>query len=227
MRAYLVIPGDGMQVPRRVAVILRRAGTGATFSRTFIGRRVHDMATVAAGVSGHGDGEAAGERATGSRLRRRGPASPPGWTVRPSKIDGGSCSRLGALSHAPLSAPWRRNPVRMGRSSSRRTTAPAAAGVGGRRPHGAFLTRAPGGSGSKDVFVVGFRFSPSAGGLILHSANDGQTWSPQTSGTTDGLSAVWGTGPDDIFAVGSFGVILHSANDGALPGTASGTSGDR
>ena len=70
------------------------------------------------------------------------------------------------------------------------------------------------GSGPDDVFAVG------TGGLILHSANDGQTWTAQASGTSAYLIGVWGSGPDDVFAVGKFpgsdnGVILHSTNGGA------------
>src|SRR6516225_1209498 len=55
-------------------------------------------------------------------------------------------------------------------------------------------------------------------------------WLPQTSGTTQSLSGVWGSGPGDFFALGNGGTILHTSNDGqswnAQPsGTGSGLSG--
>ena len=46
-------------------------------------------------------------------------------------------------------------------------------------------------------------------GLILHF--DGNTWKPMTSGVTQRLEAIWGSGPNDIYTVGSGtgGTILH------------------
>ena len=54
-----------------------------------------------------------------------------------------------------------------------------------------------------------------ANGVILHSSNDGATWQAQISGTTQALNSVWGSGPNDVFAVGPNGLIVHSSNDGA------------
>ncbi len=45
------------------------------------------------------------------------------------------------------------------------------------------------------------------GGEILHY--NGSTWSAMSSGMTNGLSGVWGSGPSDVFAVGGGGTILH------------------
>jgi photosystem II stability/assembly factor-like uncharacterized protein len=39
-------------------------------------------------------------------------------------------------------------------------------------------------------------------------------WTPQTSGTSQNLLGVWGSGPTDLFTVGQNGTILHSNNDG-------------
>ena len=38
------------------------------------------------------------------------------------------------------------------------------------------------------------------------------TWTAQTSGTGSYLSDIWGTGPNDVYAVGSSGAIVHSKN---------------
>ena len=59
------------------------------------------------------------------------------------------------------------------------------------------------GSGS-DVFAVG------TDGTIQHSSNDGASWQTQTSGVANitNFNAVWGSGPDDVFAVGNQAVII-------------------
>ncbi len=46
-----------------------------------------------------------------------------------------------------------------------------------------------------------------ASGTIIHYEDS--AWSPMTSGSTEQLSGVWGSGPSDVFAVGSSGTILH------------------
>jgi hypothetical protein len=48
---------------------------------------------------------------------------------------------------------------------------------------------------------------------------------PQSSGITQTLNGVWGSGATDVFAVGAGGTILHSS-DGGATGTlqASGTT---
>lgn len=55
------------------------------------------------------------------------------------------------------------------------------------------------GSSGDNIFVVG------EAGTILHY--NGKSWSVMDSGTTVGLEAVWGSSPNDVFAVG--GIILH------------------
>jgi hypothetical protein len=70
------------------------------------------------------------------------------------------------------------------------------------------------GSGPNDVYVVGGR---SAGGgnaeetgvyVIIHY--DGTSWTTMSSGTAyQFLENVWGSGPNDVFAVGADGTILH------------------
>ncbi|KYF75341.1 hypothetical protein BE17_15695 [Sorangium cellulosum] len=71
------------------------------------------------------------------------------------------------------------------------------------------------GSGPSDVFVVGCE-SPGLGsmasGIVLR--HDGASWAPMTLPpgpdlATPCLHAVWGSGPDDVFAVGDGGAILR------------------
>jgi hypothetical protein len=66
------------------------------------------------------------------------------------------------------------------------------------------------GSSLEDVFAVGWQlgYYP-AGTLVLHY--DGSAWSVMKSGTLDEgmMHAVWGSGPADVFAVGTFGNIIH------------------
>ena len=56
------------------------------------------------------------------------------------------------------------------------------------------------------IYAVG------AAGKIWHSTGDAYT--PETSGTTSALYAVWGASAGDIYAVGDVGVILHSTGNG-------------
>ena len=44
--------------------------------------------------------------------------------------------------------------------------------------------------------------SPWAGGVILHSTNDGASWQAQSVGPRRTSIDVWGSGPNDVFAVG-------------------------
>ncbi|MBW8040614.1 MAG: hypothetical protein FVQ85_11495 [Planctomycetes bacterium] len=46
------------------------------------------------------------------------------------------------------------------------------------------------------------------------SSANGATWQAMDSGTTEGLTDVWGTASDDMFAVGYSGTILHYDGDG-------------
>ncbi|MFC1639803.1 Ig-like domain-containing protein [Gemmatimonadota bacterium] len=56
-----------------------------------------------------------------------------------------------------------------------------------------------GGMGPNDVYAVG--------SAVFHY--DGSGWREQPSGTTEGLSGVWGASPDDVYAVGDHGTIVH------------------
>ena len=49
-------------------------------------------------------------------------------------------------------------------------------------------------------------------------------WTPMSSGTSLGLLGVWGTAPDDIFAVGRQGVVLHFDGETWTQMASSGTS---
>ena len=60
------------------------------------------------------------------------------------------------------------------------------------------------------------------------SAIAGPGWSVMASGTTRSLNAVWGSGPDDVFAVGEAGTILHFDGERWQPmgsGTVEGLTG--
>ena len=69
------------------------------------------------------------------------------------------------------------------------------------------------GSSASDIFAVG------RGGAILHY--DGETWKGMSTGTIDYTSVelrledVWGTGPDDVYALGCF----HEGIGGCLQDT--------
>jgi hypothetical protein len=52
-------------------------------------------------------------------------------------------------------------------------------------------------------------------GTILHTADSGSTWIPQTSGTPYGLESVCFTDADTGWAVGSGGTILHTIDGGS------------
>jgi hypothetical protein len=63
-------------------------------------------------------------------------------------------------------------------------------------------------------------------GLILRSA--GGVWAEETSGTSDGLTAIWGSSATDLYAGGGLGVglLLHSTGNGKWV-EQSGHSGDQ
>jgi hypothetical protein len=44
---------------------------------------------------------------------------------------------------------------------------------------------------------------------VLHGTGRGARWSQEPSGTDEDLLAVWGSGADDVYAVGYAGTILH------------------
>jgi hypothetical protein len=81
--------------------------------------------------------------------------------------------------------------------------------------------RAVWGTGT-DVWAVG------DGGTILH--NSGTGWQKETSGTSDDLYSVWGSGPTDVWAVGGgmyeYGgaTVLHRDGNG-WTGVETGTIG--
>ncbi|MCU1283134.1 MAG: hypothetical protein JWM53_6680 [bacterium] len=54
----------------------------------------------------------------------------------------------------------------------------------------------------------------------------GLSWSVETSGGAAHLRAVWGSGPNDVYAVGEGGTIVHTRGDGAWTTQASGVSDD-
>jgi len=65
-----------------------------------------------------------------------------------------------------------------------------------------------------------------SGGTLLHW--DGSVWTSVSSGTTNILYGVWGSGESDVWAVGSGGTILerrHVGNAGTLQGTVTDTTG--
>ena len=53
-----------------------------------------------------------------------------------------------------------------------------------------------------------------AGGAILRSTDEGQTWAPLNSGTTADLYGVSYGDPNNVYAVGANGTILHSPDFG-------------
>lgn len=80
------------------------------------------------------------------------------------------------------------------------------------------------GSGPDDVYVVADAFERSVEehGVILHSTDRGASWTRwETPSTEAGLTAVWGSGATDVFAVGHDGLaedvelVLHSSDGGA------------
>ncbi|HUS65815.1 MAG TPA: hypothetical protein VMZ28_14790 [Kofleriaceae bacterium] len=52
-------------------------------------------------------------------------------------------------------------------------------------------------------------------GLLLRRV-DG-AWEPEASGSVETLEDVWGTGPDDVFAIGSGATLLHRDSQGWVP----------
>jgi len=74
------------------------------------------------------------------------------------------------------------------------------------------------GSSPSDIFAVGaaryyreFRRMGTEGSLILHY--DGNSWSEMDSGIDYPLGDIWGSGPDDVYAVGGRGTIIHYDGD--------------
>lgn len=68
----------------------------------------------------------------------------------------------------------------------------------------------------RDFFFVDSRIGWAVGdaGLIMHTRNGGQTWSPQISTTTSSLSAIDFRDPLHGLVVGSSGTILRTGNGG-------------
>jgi hypothetical protein len=62
-------------------------------------------------------------------------------------------------------------------------------------------------------FTCNAGYMPSGDSCVMGTVSSGLTWTQVASGTTDDLSAVWGSGPNDVYAVGD-GIILHSTNGG-------------
>src|SRR5262249_9204126 len=63
------------------------------------------------------------------------------------------------------------------------------------------------------LFAIGSELNQ-YGWEILHSIDAGKTWTKQTSADAPDLNAVWGSGKDDVYAVGDGGAILHSTDSG-------------
>ena len=64
----------------------------------------------------------------------------------------------------------------------------------------------PWAAGNGVVYVVG------ASGTILKTTDGGNTWTKQTSGTSNDLEAVWGTSATNVYIAGTKGTILHTTN---------------
>jgi hypothetical protein len=83
-------------------------------------------------------------------------------------------------------------------------------------------------SGTDDTYVVGAACPTAtctaARGWILHSGDSGDTWTTSLSGFADGLAAVWGSGPSDVYVVGFHGTILHSTDGHAWTPQVSGAT---
>jgi photosystem II stability/assembly factor-like uncharacterized protein len=58
----------------------------------------------------------------------------------------------------------------------------------------------------------GVAYIAGAFGVILKTTDHGASWTKLTSGTSNDLEAIWGSGPNDIYAVGLKGTVLHSTN---------------
>jgi len=84
------------------------------------------------------------------------------------------------------------------------------------------------GSASDDIYVVGYTAVQSTGTTteaIAHSIDHGVTWNaPTTPLATGGFFALWGSGANDLYAVGAYGRILHSTDGEHWTAQASGTT---
>jgi hypothetical protein len=78
-----------------------------------------------------------------------------------------------------------------------------------------------GASGTTDHFVTGTGYVAGPASNLVHW--DGKDWSLIPSGTTAKLSAIWGSGPGDVWAVGDGGTIVRW-NGQAWSPVASGTT---
>jgi photosystem II stability/assembly factor-like uncharacterized protein len=64
------------------------------------------------------------------------------------------------------------------------------------------------GTSASDVFVVG-----GPGSLIMHSTGT-DNWLSQSSNPAIVLYAIWGSAPNNVYAVGTHGFLMHNAGDG-------------
>jgi photosystem II stability/assembly factor-like uncharacterized protein len=60
----------------------------------------------------------------------------------------------------------------------------------------------------QNLYAVG------AKGTILHSVDNGESWQTETSGTTEALNNIWGSGLDNMYVVGANGTLLYSSDQG-------------
>lgn len=82
------------------------------------------------------------------------------------------------------------------------------------------------GTGTYSVYAVGCQIgsgSLCAMGMIWHTDGSG-TVTTETAGTSQALYGVWGSGANDIYAVGDTGIIIHSTGDGTWTKQNSGIS---
>jgi hypothetical protein len=73
--------------------------------------------------------------------------------------------------------------------------------------HGPFVARAVWGASSTDVFVAGYDGSATGPAAVAHF--DGAAWTIAPTGTFGPPDGIWGSGPADVYAVGSAGSLAH------------------
>ena len=61
------------------------------------------------------------------------------------------------------------------------------------------------------VFMSGMAAGLAYSGKFITANSWGSYWTAIDSGTMTDLTAIWGSGPDDIYIGGAGGVVLHSA----------------
>ncbi|HSY81420.1 MAG TPA: hypothetical protein VK807_06645 [Gemmatimonadaceae bacterium] len=72
----------------------------------------------------------------------------------------------------------------------------------------------------------GTLYTTNVNGGIYQSTDSGRTFNAMTSGTTDSLFAIWGSGPTAIWAAGQAGTMLFNSGGATWTAQASGTTND-